>query len=106
MIVAVQVDEVQAAARKKPAMKHSTNAHDEQKGATDPGTSWLCPHVPRCPAADAADREAAQILFAHPEQGWSLLCNDVIVFDDTGELLSDGSPIAPHRANTRPQPVG
>jgi len=23
----------------------------------------------------------------HPEQGWSLLCNGVIVFDDLGEML-------------------
>ncbi|MFJ6355176.1 DUF5999 family protein [Streptomyces sp. NPDC092046] len=27
---------------------------------------------------------------AHPEQGWSLLCNALVVFDDTGELLPDG----------------
>jgi hypothetical protein len=35
---------------------------------------------------------------AHPEQGWSLLCDGVIVFDDTGELRPDGSVVAPHRA--------
>jgi hypothetical protein len=34
---------------------------------------------------------------AHPEQGWSLLCNGVVLFDDTGELLPDGEVIAPHR---------
>ena len=34
---------------------------------------------------------------AHPEQGWSLLCNGVIVFEDTGELLPDCSVIEPHR---------
>jgi len=43
------------------------------------------------------DREAARVTAAHPEQGWSLLCNGVIVFEDTGELLPDGSTIAPHR---------
>jgi len=32
-----------------------------------------------------------------PEQGWSLLCNGVILFEDTGELLPDGRVIAPHR---------
>lgn len=32
-----------------------------------------------------------------PEQGWSLLCNGVLLFEDTGELLPDGSIIAPHR---------
>jgi hypothetical protein len=26
----------------------------------------------------------------HPEQGWSLLCNGVIVFDDLGEILPAG----------------
>ena len=33
---------------------------------------------------------------AHPEQGWSLLCNGVVTFDDNGELLPDGSAVAPH----------
>ncbi|HET9168311.1 MAG TPA: DUF5999 family protein, partial [Actinospica sp.] len=27
------------------------------------------------------------VLAAHPEQGWSLLCNGVIAFDDLGALL-------------------
>jgi hypothetical protein len=35
---------------------------------------------------------------SHHEQGWSLLCNGVILFDDTGELLPDGRAIAPRRA--------
>jgi hypothetical protein len=34
---------------------------------------------------------------AHPEQGWSLLCNGVVLFDDTGDLLPDGRVIMPHR---------
>ena len=33
----------------------------------------------------------------HPEQGWSLLCNGVVLFEDTGELLPDGRIIAPRR---------
>ncbi|EPH46724.1 hypothetical protein STRAU_0137 [Streptomyces aurantiacus JA 4570] len=33
----------------------------------------------------------------HPEQGWSLLCNGVLLFEDTGELLPNGEIIAPHR---------
>ncbi len=33
----------------------------------------------------------------HPEQGWSLLCNGVLLFEDTGELLPDGRIIAPHK---------
>ncbi len=34
---------------------------------------------------------------SHPEQGWSLLCNGVVVFDDTGALLPDGRSIPPHQ---------
>ena len=57
----------------------------------------MCPHTPRCPEARDPDREAAKTLISHPEQGWSLLCNGIVVFEDTGELLPDGEPIAPHR---------
>ncbi|MFE1198481.1 DUF5999 family protein [Streptomyces olivaceoviridis] len=57
----------------------------------------MCTHTPTCPTADSADREAAIVVAHHPEQGWSLLCNGVLVFDDTGELLPDGSVVAPHR---------
>jgi hypothetical protein len=49
-----------------------------------------CRHNPACPSADAADRDAAHVVSAHPEQGWSLLCNGVVVFDDFGEILPDG----------------
>ncbi|MCX4657365.1 DUF5999 family protein [Streptomyces microflavus] len=57
----------------------------------------LCQHTPRCPSADSPDREAAHVVAAHPEQGWSLLCNTVLLFEDTGELLPDGQIVAPHR---------
>lgn len=57
----------------------------------------MCSHQPTCPAAKATDREAAKVIAHHPEQGWSLLCNGVILFEDTGELLPDGQTIAPHR---------
>ena len=57
----------------------------------------MCQHQPHCPPAEAFDREAAHVVAAHPEQGWSLLCNGVLLFDDTGELLPD--VIAPHRAS-------
>jgi hypothetical protein len=60
-----------------------------------------CPHEPACPAADELDREAARTVACHPEQGWSLLCNGIVVFDDTGELLPDGAVIAPHRPTDR-----
>jgi hypothetical protein len=57
----------------------------------------MCPHTPLCPDASRPDREAARTIISHPEQGWSLLCNGIVVFEDTGELLPDGEPIAPHR---------
>jgi Family of unknown function (DUF5999) len=57
----------------------------------------MCPHTPPCPDAHALDREAARTVVSHPEQGWSLLCNGIVVFEDTGELLPDGATIAPHR---------
>ncbi len=56
-----------------------------------------CTHTPHCPAADAPDHDAAHIVAFHPEQGWNLLCNGVVVFDDTGEILPNGTCIAPHR---------
>ena len=57
----------------------------------------MCQHQPLCPPADASDREAAHVMASHPEQGWSLLCNGVVVFADTGVLLPDGQSIPPHR---------
>ena len=57
----------------------------------------MCQHQPSCPTADAVDRDAARVVASFPEQGWSLLCNGVIVFEDTGEILPDGRLIAPHR---------
>lgn len=56
-----------------------------------------CQHNPTCPSADSAAREAACSTAWHPEQGWSLLCNGVLLFEDTGGLLPDGRVIAPHR---------
>jgi hypothetical protein len=60
-------------------------------------TTSMCQHQPPCPSADSTDREAAHLVAHHPEQGWSLLCNGVLLFEDTGELLPDGQVIAPHR---------
>jgi hypothetical protein len=34
---------------------------------------------------------------SHPEQGWSRLCNGVVLFEDTGELLPNGDIVMPHR---------
>ncbi|KWX01021.1 hypothetical protein LI90_2049 [Carbonactinospora thermoautotrophica] len=61
----------------------------------------ICPHIPPCPSADAPDREAARTVVCHPEQGWSLLCNGVVLFEETGKLLPDGTITAPHRPTDR-----
>ncbi len=61
-----------------------------------------CPHDPPCPTPNDTDREAARIVAAHPEQGWSLLCNGIVLFEDTGELLPDGRVIDPHRPVQNP----
>jgi hypothetical protein len=58
-------------------------------GATAMHAATVCHHQPACPPPDAADRYRAHVLASHPEQGWSLLCNGVIVFDDLGALLPD-----------------
>jgi hypothetical protein len=57
----------------------------------------MCAHQPHCPPPAAADHDAATVVVSYPAQGWSLLCNGVVVFDDTGEILPNGQTIAPHR---------
>jgi Family of unknown function (DUF5999) len=57
----------------------------------------MCAHKPRCPESSANDGEAAMVVASHPEQGWSLLCNGIVLFEDTGELLPDGHAVAARR---------
>src|SRR5664280_792160 len=57
----------------------------------------MCHHQPSCPVAAATDHAAARVVGRQDNLGWSLLCNGVVLFDDTGELLPDGTPIAPRR---------
>jgi Family of unknown function (DUF5999) len=61
----------------------------------------MCPHRPPCPPADRPDRGAAHTVAFHPEQGWSLLCNGVIVFDDAGEILPGGRVVPPRHPTHR-----
>ena len=58
-----------------------------------------CVHVPPCPAADGPDRDAAHVLVGHPEQGWSLLSNGIVLFEDSGEILPDGHCLQARRAD-------
>ncbi len=60
----------------------------------------MCSHRPTCPPAASRARCAAGVVASHPEQGWSLLCNGVVVFDDYGELLPDGRAVPPQRVGT------
>ncbi|MGW3152051.1 DUF5999 family protein [Streptomyces sp. NPDC001177] len=48
----------------------------------------MCRHDPHCPAT---------VVARHDDQGWSLMSDGSIVFDDTGELLPDGRIVPPHR---------
>ncbi|MFJ1662462.1 DUF5999 family protein [Streptomyces anthocyanicus] len=64
---------------------------------TAPRTAGACRHTPPCPGPDASDRDSARLTAHRPEQGWSLLCNGVLLFEDTGELLPDGQILAPQR---------
>jgi hypothetical protein len=66
-----------------------------------PRSTTMCSHQPVCPTADASDHDAARVVHSHPEQGWVLLCNGVVVFDDTGEILPDRQVVAPHRNAVR-----
>ncbi|OIJ94349.1 hypothetical protein BIV25_22335 [Streptomyces sp. MUSC 14] len=54
----------------------------------------MCSCRSSCPASATAPRHPVA---AHPEQGWTLLCDGSIVFDDSGELHADGSVVAPCR---------
>jgi len=62
----------------------------------------VCSHEPQCPSTGHTARSAAHVIAAHPEQGWSLLCNGIVLFDDGGLLLLNGRAEALH---TRPFPV-
>jgi len=44
----------------------------------------VCSHEPQCPSAGHTARVAAHVIAGHPEQGWSLLCNGIVLFDDAG----------------------
>jgi Family of unknown function (DUF5999) len=63
----------------------------------------MCQHDIRCPEPTSAARDLARVVSSHPEQGWSLLCNGVVLFDDDGELLPDGSAFTDHHTWRAPE---
>jgi hypothetical protein len=56
----------------------------------------MCQHGMPCPDATSDERDLAAVVSTHPEQGWNLLCNGVVLFDDGGELLPDGRAVTRH----------
>ncbi|MBO0822073.1 MAG: hypothetical protein J2P26_14640 [Nocardiopsaceae bacterium] len=56
-----------------------------------PGRHRVCGHHPPCPPASAPDAAAARAVARHPEQGWTLLCNGLVFFDDSEQpiILAD-----------------
>jgi hypothetical protein len=56
------------------------------------------PALATVPRMGAPDHIAARIVADQPGQGWSLLCNGIILFDDGGELLPDGCAVIAHGA--------
>lgn len=85
-------------------MMLSTNPDGLAPATSTPG-SRACHHSPPCPAATDPDRHAARTVAAHPEQGWSLLCNGIVLFDDIGQLLPDGCVVVPYRTDAWSPPT-
>ncbi|MFD8589897.1 DUF5999 family protein [Streptomyces sp. NPDC059637] len=69
------------------------------------GAGVVCGHRPECPSAENRDFQAAQVRVRRPEIGCSVLCNGVLVFDDTGCLLPSGEVVAPRRPLPLPLPL-
>ena len=65
----------------------------------------MCSHTTPYPDADSDTRDLAAVLVSHPEQGWRLLCNGVVLFDDDGELLPDGRAVGDHHTWLTPELV-
>ena len=65
----------------------------------------MCKHRTPCPDADSDERDLAAVVSSHPEQGWQLLCNGVVLFDDDGELLPDGRSMPDHHTWQAPVPA-
>lgn len=56
----------------------------------------MCAHVPTCAEQDSPLAGTARVLVAHYEQGWCLLCNGLIRFDDGTELRTAPPVVRPH----------
>ena len=61
----------------------------------------MCQHQPRCPEPWEPDRLAARTVADRPEQGWSLLCNGVVLFEDDSEMVIASTTTHQARENCR-----
>ena len=61
----------------------------------DPCSHDTCTHAPHCPQASSSGACRARVVVRHDEQGWCLLCNGVVLFDDGGAILPDGRALSP-----------
>ena len=50
----------------------------------------MCTASPSVSAVRRARPRRRPVVASHPEQGWSLLCNGIVLFEDCGEILPDG----------------
>ncbi|MFI1868848.1 DUF5999 family protein [Streptomyces jumonjinensis] len=55
-----------------PGGGHPAGAFPHRRGGRRPMADGSCPHEPRCPAANAADPEAARPVMVPAVQGWSV----------------------------------
>ncbi len=84
---------------------HSLTTQSDNGGPTHRQRDAACPHQSPCPPADHVDRAAARTIACHPEQGWSLLCNGVVLFEDTGQVLPDGRIVPPQDRRPKDLPT-
>lgn len=61
-------------------------------GSATPDT---CTHAPHCPRPGTPVACRARVVARHDEQGWCLLCNGVVLFDDGGAILPNGRVLSP-----------
>lgn len=56
----------------------------------------ICPHTPACPSADDPNCASAHEVNSHDdEQGWTLLCNGVLLMHDRSAIRPNGEVVMP-----------
>ena len=56
----------------------------------------MCHHMPACPDARSDACCTAHVVADRSAQGWSRLCNGIILFDDGHYLTADGADQVVH----------